>query len=232
MVAIRSWARREAHVSITHPKPVPTGTMTYDEFLNWADEDTLAEWVDGTVLMTSPASVDHQDLADFVHTLLKRFVAFHQLGKVLVASFQMKLAGSSGREPDVLFVARDHLSRLRQTYLDGAAALVVEVVSPESITRDREQKFAEYQHGGVPEYWILDPAAHQADFYQLDPQGAYQPVIPDAQGIYRAQAVPGFWVNVTWFWQDPLPDEDSALLEIIGKPYADSLRARMRQQGL
>lgn len=24
--------------------------MTYDEFLTWADEDTLAEWVDGEII--------------------------------------------------------------------------------------------------------------------------------------------------------------------------------------
>ncbi|HDN80831.1 MAG TPA: Uma2 family endonuclease, partial [Chloroflexi bacterium] len=29
--------------------------MTYEEFLDWADEDTLAEWVDGEVVMYSPA---------------------------------------------------------------------------------------------------------------------------------------------------------------------------------
>ena len=31
--------------------------MTYEQFLAWADEDTLVEWVKGEVLMTSPASV-------------------------------------------------------------------------------------------------------------------------------------------------------------------------------
>ncbi len=31
--------------------------MTYEEFLAWADEDTLAEWVEGEVIMTSPASL-------------------------------------------------------------------------------------------------------------------------------------------------------------------------------
>ena len=29
--------------------------MTYEQFLAWADEDTHAEWVNGEVVMTSPA---------------------------------------------------------------------------------------------------------------------------------------------------------------------------------
>ena len=38
------------------------GRMTYEEFLAWADEDTLAEWVHGEVIMASPASRRYQDI--------------------------------------------------------------------------------------------------------------------------------------------------------------------------
>ncbi len=38
----------------------PGVAMTYAEFLDWADEDTLAEWVNGKVIMTSPASLRQQ----------------------------------------------------------------------------------------------------------------------------------------------------------------------------
>src|SRR3954463_291247 len=43
--------------------PTRPAMMTYDEFLAWADEDTLAEWVDGRVVMTTPTSAQHQYLA-------------------------------------------------------------------------------------------------------------------------------------------------------------------------
>ncbi len=60
----RLWeALREA--SQTEGEPVPPSPMTYEEFLGWADEDTLAEWVDGEVRMYSPASKRHQAIADF-----------------------------------------------------------------------------------------------------------------------------------------------------------------------
>jgi hypothetical protein len=42
-------------------------TMTYDEFIAWVDEDTLAEWADGRVVMASPASARHQYLAWIIH---------------------------------------------------------------------------------------------------------------------------------------------------------------------
>lgn len=79
-----------------------------------------------------------------------------------------------GREPDLLFVAQEHLDRLQETYLDGPANLVVEVVSPESLARDRGAKFVEYEAGGVPEYWLLDPLRRWAEFYCLGEDGRYR----------------------------------------------------------
>ena len=47
-------------------QPGDRALITYDDFLDWADEDTLAEWVDGQVIMTSPANRRHQDIAKFL----------------------------------------------------------------------------------------------------------------------------------------------------------------------
>ncbi len=222
----------------TNPPPAdpgtqgpPPGPMTYEQFLDWADEDTLAEWVDGEVVMTSPASDRHQKLVYFLVPLLQGFVNLHKLGEVQGAPFQMKLPASSGREPDVLFIAADHLSRLKKTYLDGPADLVVEIGSPESEERDHEVKYAEYQAGGVREYWLIDPDTHTTEFYQLDQSGAYQPVLPDAAGIYHSRELPGFWLREEWLWEPVLPPVNTVLLQICGDDYARVLLDELRQGG-
>ena len=179
----------------------PPEKMTYEEFLAWADEDTLAEWVDGEVVMYSPASNKHQDIADFLVSVLRPFAEVHQLGIVRSAPFQMKL--ERGREPDLVFVASEHLDRLKETYLDGPANMVVEIVSPESVGRDRGEKFYEYERAGIPEYWLIDPLREQAEFYQLGAKGRYRMVMPEAEGIYHSAVVPGFWLCVDWLWQTP-----------------------------
>ncbi len=207
------------------PPPAP---ITYEDFLDWADEDTLAEWVDGEIVMTSPASRRHQDIGKFLLTTLSAFADMHDLGTIMGAPFQMKLP-HSGREPDVLYVARAHEERLRNTFLDGPADLVIEVVSPESVERDRVRKFGEYEAGGVSEYWLLDPRQEHADFYQLDPRGRYQPVPADQDGVYRSQALPGFWLRVPWLWRQPLPPPVRALLEIDRDAYSRYLRGELRQ---
>jgi Uma2 family endonuclease len=40
-------------------------------------------------------------------------------------------------------------------HLDGPADLVVEVVSPDSPTRDRQEMLVDYAEAGVPEYWSV-----------------------------------------------------------------------------
>jgi Uma2 family endonuclease len=88
--------------------------------------------------------------------------------------------------------------------LDGPADLVVEVVSPESVSRDRGDKFIEYEAAGVEEYWLIDPRRKTAEFYRLDDQGRYQVMLSGETGEYHAAVVPGFWVRVEWFWKPPM----------------------------
>jgi Uma2 family endonuclease len=203
--------------------------MTYEEFLAWADEDTLAEWVDGEAIVTSPASNRHQDLVGFLESVLRPFVEERQLGVVRSASFQMKL--EHGREPDLLFVATGHLGRLKKNYLDGPADLVVEVVSAESAGRDRGEKFYEYAQGGVPEYWLIDPEMAWAEFYRLD-KGRYRLAFEGQASEYHALVLPGFWLRVEWLWQEPLPAVEDVLLEIGGEAHARRWLERIRRRGL
>jgi Uma2 family endonuclease len=176
--------------------------MTYEEFLSWVNEDTLAEWVDGEVIVTTPASYRHQDIANFLLSILRPYVEGHQLGVVLSAPFQLRLA-DSGREPDLLFLATGHLDRRKETYLDGPADLVVEILSPESAARDRGAKFYEYEAAGIPEYWLIDPERERAEFYQLDVQGRYRSVLLQPEGVYRSEVLKGFSLKIAWLWQPP-----------------------------
>lgn len=180
--------------------------MTYEEFLAQADEDVPAEWVDGEVILMSPASKRHQRLVSFLSSLFQHFVEANQSGVVLQAPFQMKLAARpSGREPDVLFVSSGRLDRLKEMYLDGPADLVVEVISADSRARDRVDKFYEYEQGGVREYWLVDPVSKQAEFYVLGDDGSYHAAPIGPGGEFHSVVLDGLHLKVDWLWQEPLP---------------------------
>ena len=191
----------------------PTPKMTYEEFLAWYD-DRHAEWVDGEVILMSPPSEPHQNLAIFLGALLRLFVEARDLGHVLIAPFQMKLeVRPSGREPDILFIARENLGRLKLNYLDGPANLAVEIISPESQSRDRGEKYYEYEEAGVEEYWLLDPTRKRAEFYRLGDNGIYARIVVADDGIFRSEVLKDLWLKVDWLWQEPLPPLMSVLKE-------------------
>lgn len=202
--------------------------MTYEEFLAWAGEDVHAEWVDGEVIVFMPPLNLHQNMVEFLHSLLGTFVRLFNLGKLRLAPFEVKVKpDGNSREPDLIFLANKHLDRLTSERVAGPPDLIVEVVSDDSVHRDRVDKFDEYEAGGVPEYWVVDyrESRRRVDFYQLDLRGQYQRAAIGEDGIYRSAALPGFWLKVDWLLADGL-DWLIALGQILGP---DKLAEAVRQ---
>lgn len=201
----------------TTSTPTPAAAppkMTYEEFLEWADDKQHAEWVNGEVVFMGTVSGAHSNLGGFIIALFRLWVEAKHSGVIRYDPFQMKTSPDlPGRSPDILFVKSEHLSRLKQNHLAGPADLVVEIISPESRSRDRGDKFYEYEEGGVPEYWLLDPVRKQAEFYQRDEHGIYQLVAADETGVYRSRELDGLWLKVEWLWQEPTPAVLSILKE-------------------
>lgn len=187
-------------------------TMRYADFLDMA-EGSVLEWVDGKGVPVAPAATAHQRMAVLLTSVLSIHVEQRGLGEVFAPPYQMKLA-NSGREPDLLFVARAHADRIRETYLDGPADLVLEIVSPESKRRDRVEKLAEYEAAGIPEFWLVDPEQAQVTCYGLDSGGRYRARRPDARGRLHSKTAPGFWLDPDWMWRRPLPPALEILREL------------------
>ena len=190
-------------------RAVPSEPLTFEEFHDWCDEDTWAEWVDGKVKLVSPASTRHQRIARFLAWLIQAVAEESDAGEVFPAPYLMRLPETlrRGREPDLIFVAKDHLERLRPTYLDGPADLVVEIVSPESLSRDRVDKLAEYEVTRLSEYWLVDTPRKRFLAYRLGADGRYQLAFDGQEGWYESRVLPGLRLEVSWLWQEPPPKQ-------------------------
>ena len=100
--------------------------------------------------------------------------------------------------------------------LNGAADLAVEIISDESVTRDRREKFAEYAKAGVSEYWIIDPRLGRYSFraYALADEDYFIEIPGDREGKVHSVIVPGFIFDPNWVGLDPLPDPLETFLQI------------------
>jgi Uma2 family endonuclease len=188
--------------------------MTEEEFVAWCDEDSNAEWVDGLVILKEPVSGEHDEIAWWLRSLLQHYVEHRRLGSVRGPQFCVRLSGPpSRREPDVLFVAEARRDLVRPNHVEGPPDLVLEVVSPESQSRDRREKYLDYEAAGVPEYWIADPLSRTLEAYTLL-EDRYTP-IPEREGRIASVVVPGWYVRPAWLWGEPRTSELDALDELI-----------------
>lgn len=184
--------------------------MRYEVFLDWAGEsNALVEWVPlagsekGEVIVQMPPNDFHQAVVGFLSSLLDLFVRWLTLGKVRIAPFEVKLHQGSSREPDIFFVAEEHLERLTAKRFIGAPDLVIEIISSDSVKRDRSEKYHEYRDAGVREYWIIDPREghHRADFFYLDEAGEYHLFATEEDTRMESHVLPSFWLHPAWLWQ-------------------------------
>ena len=214
-------------------KASPRQTVSWEQFLASDDDDRpLREWVGGEVVEHMAASERHQAVVLFLSHLLGLFASFFHLGRVFAGPFAMRLHPEGpAREPDLLFVSQQRLDALTPTHLEGAADLAVEVVSDDSVARDRAEKFYEYQEAGVREYWVVDPrpGRQRADFWVLGQDGRYGPVTADGAGVYRSRVIPNFWLNTAWLLADDLPDPQMTFAQVAGFP-PDAVAALQRLQ--
>jgi len=187
--------------------PLPPRHMTEAEFLAWGDEDVRAEWVDGEVILMPAENLIHIDLNYWLAWLLRLFVDRTGIGgRVVGSGLYVRLSAQRRlRVPDLLYVRPERIQLLQPTLLDGPPDLALEIVSPESQSRDRELKFKEFEAAGVREYWIVDPMSKTVEAYALDAAQKYLRV-PEAEGKIHSAVVPGFYLRPEWLWMQPLPD--------------------------
>lgn len=129
-----------------------------DYFVLTSTTNRLVELVDGYVEVLEMPKPPHQFIAGYLYRLLFDFVAQRQLGHVLFAPVNVRLRPQLIRQPDVVFLFKEHEYRIGSEALDSAD-LVMEVVSDDANSRHRDlvTKRKSYAESGIDEYWIVDP---------------------------------------------------------------------------
>ena len=148
--------------------------MTTIDYLSTEEDNRRRELVYG-ILREPPAPFfTHQSIVLAVARVLCEHVERERLGKVAVAPVDVVLDRERALivQPDVLFVAADRLSIIRDQVW-GAPDLVAEILSPGTEAHDRGEKLAWYRQYGIRECWLVDPYAERVvvvDFSGATPQ--------------------------------------------------------------
>lgn len=176
-------------------------------------EDSDWEYLDGRLVM-SPASELHEDLFRFLLTLFSFFLDERGGGSVRGSRYPMRLDGRWSPEPGLLVVIGERQQRMTRQRLEGPADLVVEIASDGDPAYDLREKLPRYEQAGITEIWLLFPAEKLFRVRRKTAPGYV--TLEQSSGRFESLVVPGFWIDVSWLWRQPLPSTSACLREILG----------------
>ncbi len=188
--------------------------VTEEEFYRDATEDSDWEYLDGRLIMYSPASNWHEDCFRFLLTLLSGYLDERGGAVVRGSRYPMRLDKRWSPEPDLLVVRDERRHLMAKNRLEGPADLVIEIASDSDPGLDVREKLPRYREAGIEEIWLVNPF-DQVVLAEIREPGGYT-AQRFAAGRLTSRVVPRFWIDVGWLWQEPLPSTMTCLREILG----------------
>jgi len=183
---------------------VVTQKMTYQEFrqLEFDDQDPfLYELLNGELVRKSAPNPRHQLILKKLFAKMDNYVTEKNLGQALFAPVDVFLDDYNAPQPDIVFVKQERMYIIDlDEGIFGFPDMVVEIMSPNSVKRDRFEKKELYERFAVPEYWIVDPQNATVEIYRLQ-NNRYELASFAAQtGNIRSEAL-GWELEVSTLFQ-------------------------------
>jgi Uma2 family endonuclease len=177
---------------------------TYADYRTWP-EDERWELIDGVAWNMSPAPAPrHQEILGALHIQVAPFLKGTTC-RAYLAPFDVLLPASDGQgEDEVPNVVQPDLTvtcdpgRITARGCFGAPDWVVEILSPWTLKKDLDAKFALYERSGVREYWVIDPGSRTVHVYRRGESGRYgDPSIAEEDAEVPCPVGAGITVRLT-----------------------------------
>jgi Uma2 family endonuclease len=171
--------------------------MTAEELLTLPDDGFRYELVQGELRRMSPAGHRHGRLALNITTPLDQHVRANTLGAVYAAEtgFQLTVDPDTVRAADVAFVRQERVEAVGDTdgYWPGAPDLAVEVVSPNDLYTEIEEKVIDWLDAGTQMVVIINPRKRFVTVYRSRTNIT---LLTENDTLDGADVVPGWHIAV------------------------------------
>lgn len=194
---------------------IPLQTMpqdkvwTYEDYAALPDDGNRYEVIEGELVMAPAPRVDHQRCSFNLGLIIGPHVKSNGLGEVLAAPCDVVLDARNVLQPDLIFISRARSEVVTEKNLQGPPDLVVEILSPSSLRRDRIQKLRIYARHGVPHLWLLDAQAQTLEEFVLDGSTYRLTSVCEGNEVFRPAIFPCLEIPLKEVWGQPLQEQKS-----------------------
>ncbi len=150
--------------------------LTVDDLALLPDDGKRYELIEGELFVSTTPSLMHQRIVTTLVVELGVYLRQHPVGEVLTTPGVM-FDVADAVIPDLVYVSHERLAQIEhEGRLRGAPELIIEIMSPGSENRRRDEVIKRQTYGkfGVNEYWIVDSEQRTIGVFRLQ-DGALKP---------------------------------------------------------
>lgn len=189
-----------------------SGKLSYADYQKWPNDDRF-EIIDGvSYAMNAPLRIHQELLVEFTRQFANHFK--DKQCKVYVAPFDVRFITRSKNDEEITNVVQPDLSvicdsnKLDEKGCLGSPDLIIEILSPASMSYDNIKKRALYEKMGVREFWLVHPTDCLVMAYRLH-NGFYgKPDIFDRESGAQSEIFPDLKIDLSEVF-GPIADENT-----------------------
>jgi Uma2 family endonuclease len=190
--------------------------FTYQEYLTWPEGERW-ELIYGVAYDMSPApSPQHQSIVVEFVTIIHNFLRGSPC-QVYVAPFDVRLPEKDEADEEIETVVQPDIAiicdaaKIDQRGCKGAPDLIIEVLSPFTVKKDKQQKLRLYEAHGVKEYWLVYPLDQFVEVLILNEQGVYsRPIVYNRDERISVGLFPGLEIDLAVVFGVEKPKDSGA----------------------
>ena len=142
--------------------------MEFDE-----TDDAYYELINGYLMKKSAPRPQHQRISMKLSRTIANYLFESKKGEIFASPIDVFLDDLNAVQPDLVFIPTENQAMITDDGIIGIPDLMIEIISPSSVLRDRVDKKNLYERLNVKEYWIIDPQYQDIEIYTVQ-NGRYE----------------------------------------------------------
>lgn len=147
---------------------------TYDDYVTLPDDLNIYEVIEGELYMAPAPTTKHQVVSMNMERKLDNYVKKQDAGIIFHAPIDVVLSPDNVVQPDIIFISKGNMSIITEKNIQGSPDLVIEILSPSTIRKDRITKMKVYAKHHIKNLWLIDPENQTLEAFELDKQMTYR----------------------------------------------------------